>query len=233
MDIKEVTQDMPGAWQRYLYQMDKLLKKYFTIGEIVDLLPGHYQIYDVNDFSPNNVDRSAEKLFHCSLGGTLEQGSSLQESVMHPGDFEDLRPCLVQFIKQNDQKRVISFFQRIKGVNTQEYEWYFTTYKLTAYGLVSSSHAIRDLGDAKLQIEQVLEERAFFKRNFERFLSLTKREKEILKELALGKTALQIANEYFLSVNTVKTHRQRIFRKLEVKTFTGLYRYAFHFDLLA
>jgi LuxR family transcriptional regulator, positive regulator of biofilm formation len=45
---------------------------------------------------------------------------------------------------------------------------------------------------------------------------LTKREKEILRFLALGKTNDQIANKLNISILTVKTHVSNIYRKLNV-----------------
>ena len=45
---------------------------------------------------------------------------------------------------------------------------------------------------------------------------LTPTEKEILKEIALGRTTKEIAAERNLSIHTIVTHRKNIFRKLEV-----------------
>lgn len=48
-------------------------------------------------------------------------------------------------------------------------------------------------------------------------VSLTEREKEILKLLSLGLSNIDIANTLFVSENTVKTHLYNIFKKLNVK----------------
>lgn len=48
-------------------------------------------------------------------------------------------------------------------------------------------------------------------------VSLTEREKEILKLLSLGSTNINIANALFVSENTVKTHLYNIFKKINVK----------------
>lgn len=61
---------------------------------------------------------------------------------------------------------------------------------------------------------------------FEPQSPLTKREREILKLLARGKTSRQIANELVISKYTVDTHRKNIHKKLDIKTNTGLVRYA-------
>ncbi len=55
---------------------------------------------------------------------------------------------------------------------------------------------------------------------------LSKREIEILRELAFGHTNQEIADNLFLSVHTVNTHRKTITKKLGIKTVSGLTVYA-------
>jgi len=56
--------------------------------------------------------------------------------------------------------------------------------------------------------------------------NLTARELTILKNVALGLTNQQIADELFLSIHTVMTHRKNITKKLGIKTVSGLIVYA-------
>lgn len=55
---------------------------------------------------------------------------------------------------------------------------------------------------------------------------LSLREKEVLKELASGKTNKEIADILSISVNTVITHRKNISAKLGIKSVSGLSLYA-------
>lgn len=54
---------------------------------------------------------------------------------------------------------------------------------------------------------------------------LTKREREILKLIANGKTSQQIARTLKISKYTVDTHRKNIHKKLDIKSNTGLVKY--------
>lgn len=56
--------------------------------------------------------------------------------------------------------------------------------------------------------------------------NLTATEKEILKEVAVGKTTKEIASERNLSAHTVMTHRKNIFRKLNVNNVHEATKYA-------
>ena len=55
---------------------------------------------------------------------------------------------------------------------------------------------------------------------------LSAREKEVLKYVALGFTYQEIADELFVSVKTVETHKARISDKLNMKKRSELVRYA-------
>ena len=60
----------------------------------------------------------------------------------------------------------------------------------------------------------VLNEKAFTQ------LGISKRELEVLQLMAEGHTNQGIADELFVSLNTIKTHGSRIFEKLDVKNRT-------------
>ncbi len=55
---------------------------------------------------------------------------------------------------------------------------------------------------------------------------LTITEQEILREIALGKTTKEIANQRFVSSHTIMTHRKNIFRKINVNNIHEATKYA-------
>ena len=59
-----------------------------------------------------------------------------------------------------------------------------------------------------------------------RFGTLTKREREILKMLAEGKSVKEIASEFDLSVKTVEAHKFNLMRKLDIHNKAQLVTYA-------
>ncbi len=64
-------------------------------------------------------------------------------------------------------------------------------------------------------------------------IPLTKREIEILKNIAEGHSNQEIANLLFISYNTVDTHRKNIMHKLSIKNTAGLVRYAIEKGLIS
>ena len=64
-------------------------------------------------------------------------------------------------------------------------------------------------------------------------ISLTKREKEVLKLIAAEHTTTEIADKLFISLNTVETHRKNILKKFNVRNSVGIVKRAIELDLLS
>lgn len=61
---------------------------------------------------------------------------------------------------------------------------------------------------------------------------LSERELQVFLMLAAGKTISEIANDLFLSIKTVSTHKFRLMRKMNLQTSTDLVRYAIRHRLI-
>ena len=57
-------------------------------------------------------------------------------------------------------------------------------------------------------------------------MHLTAREIEIIKLVAEGKSAKEMADQLFLSIHTVDTHRRNVLVKLKMKNIADLVRFA-------
>ena len=85
------------------------------------------------------------------------------------------------------------------------------------------SYAINDL-------KTIIEQYHFMRNNIEKYSSLTPREKETLKLIIKGYTNEQISEKMYISFNTVRTHRNSIWKKLEIKQITDCLRYQYFFN---
>ena len=61
---------------------------------------------------------------------------------------------------------------------------------------------------------------------------LSERELQVFMMLVAGKTVTEIANEIFLSIKTVSTHKSRLMGKMNIQTQTDLIRYAIRHQLI-
>ena len=85
------------------------------------------------------------------------------------------------------------------------------------------SYAINDL-------KTIIEQYHFMRNNVEKYSSLTPREKETLKLIIKGNTNEHISDKMYISFNTVRTHRNRIWQKLEIKHFQDCLKYKCFFN---
>ncbi|HRD54702.1 MAG TPA: response regulator transcription factor [Flavobacteriales bacterium] len=105
-------------------------------------------------------------------------------------------------------------------------------YLLKTTGKDELMEAIRTVADGKQYIAQELRELAARPdRNGDRngetqYGPLTKREVQIVKLILKEHTTQEIAENLFLSVPTVETHRRNIFHKLDCRNIAGLVKYA-------
>ncbi|MCL5247579.1 response regulator transcription factor [Cellulophaga sp. 20_2_10] len=73
---------------------------------------------------------------------------------------------------------------------------------------------------------------AMFANKKEKEISLTNREKEVLKLIAEEFTTQEIADELFLSKHTIESYRKNLISKLNVKNLAGLTKHAIKMGLL-
>lgn len=79
-------------------------------------------------------------------------------------------------------------------------------------------------------LNRLLKSRTFAMQHVSRFAKLTNREKEVLHLILHDRTTERIAQMLFISLETVKTHRKNISRKLECKSLRELIKYAVFFS---
>lgn len=77
----------------------------------------------------------------------------------------------------------------------------------------------------------LIEENNFIKTNITKFSQLTKREKEILVIFSKGMRQQEVADELFISVQTLRKHWKNIKNKLEIKSLVDVVMYVNAFDM--
>lgn len=75
------------------------------------------------------------------------------------------------------------------------------------------------------ELKTLFNQQAYVHKNYQKFMLLTAREKEVLGLLLQGNNNKTVADRLFTSVHTVTTHRKNILRKLECKSFSDLLKF--------
>jgi DNA-binding CsgD family transcriptional regulator len=211
-----------------------------TLSAIEDDLPGVVIIHDIRDWS----------VIHMSSRGLQELDISLQEikhmkiedyhnRFFNPEDAKDYTPKIIGLLERNNDDESISFFQQVRPSENHDWRWYISSAKIfmrdeagKPYLTITMSTPVDPLHPVSAKVSRLLEENNFLRKNYHRFARLGKRECEVLKHLAMGKSAAEIADTLFISVLTVDTHRKNIKQKLETNSSYELSQYARCFNLI-
>jgi DNA-binding CsgD family transcriptional regulator len=221
--------------------LKRMEEKIAGIQAMADEVPGAVIIHRFENNFANVEYMSAWglKKLNTTLQELQEMGAEYYSNFFNPEDVEDYRPKMAALLERNDENETFSFFQQVRASVLHEWEWYFSTVRIfmrdddgNPFLTITIAYPIDPLHHVTHKVNRLLEENTFLRNNYARFSSLTQREKEILRELVLGKSSNEIAETLFISINTVETHRKNIKRKLEAGTSFELSEYARAYDLI-
>ncbi|MEX0646197.1 MAG: helix-turn-helix transcriptional regulator, partial [Balneolaceae bacterium] len=157
------------------------------------------------------------------------------KNTIHPVSLKNIRKFLPEFYENQMPHKSMVFLQYVKPIGETNYSPFITftkTPKLRNGLVIRLPVRTGEFGTASKKMEQIVEMDQFKMKNFKRFQTLTNRELEILKLLANGYKNLHIAEKLFISRQTVETHRKNLKRKLEIRSYRDLVKYAFAFNLI-
>lgn len=209
------------------------------IREAADELPAALIIHDIEDLHIVYMNKPGL----AGLGTTLASLQCLTQEQYHlkyfnVEDSNDYVPKLIHIIKSNQNEQV-SYFQQIKTPRFSEWQLYVSNTKVfsrdeqgKATHLITIASMLDPVHHITSKVNRVMDEVTFLRSNALLFSCLTKREKEVLRSMALGHNAKEMAEKFFISQATADTHRRNIRKKLSLKNNYDAVRFAQAFNLI-
>lgn len=209
------------------------------IKRIGDELPTPLIIRKVEDLSLVYMNR----IGYTSLGISYDELQQLNPSEYHGRFYDDEErseyiPKIMDLIRTKSNEEV-SFFQHLKNQQTGEWNLYLTTTRIFHHNaegvpthIIIVAGRIDPLHKISGKVSRLMDELSFFKKHNRLFQTLTKREIDILRLVAIGKSAPEISEELFISPTTVETHRKNIRNKLGIKNHYDTLLFAQAYDLI-
>jgi len=189
---------------------------------------------DLQEFIPVFISDSLFRLIDISPEDYFKDPMYYINQYLFSGDFEKGAKIVKDRLEGTKPDLPVSFIQRMKILGTEEYEGVYTLSKK-----LSGSNLLLNIGIRVNSITQVtmkmlrsIEQTDYMQKNYQRFAQLTLREREVITLLALGYQNNEIADQLFISKATVEQHRKNLKRKLGIKRFVDLIRFAQAFDLI-
>ena len=200
-----------------------------SLDMLAEMIPGWIHLNNKIDFGLTYVCGRMESETQINIEDAKLYGPEYVKKIVHPETTERVIPFLIDLVKSDDRKKVLSYYQLIK-LGGKEYEWYLSTTKiLNDENLITISIPVSIMQDFKLRIRNILNENIYLRSKLKIYDTITKREKEIIKLIVSGKTSFEIAEMLCVSELTIKTHRQNIYRKLGFSNICELIRFANYF----
>ena len=217
------------VFSQHLRALEAIANKLPVVVIVIELAS-----WNVEYLSPNGLN---------ILGFSMEEiqamGKEYHTAFFNPEDSADYGPKLLSLIDDADDEKFISYFQQVRASPAHDWSWYLSTAKVFMRNekskpthMICTASPVDPLHHVTSKVNRLLEENNFLRRNQKIFASLTKREKEILKLMALGDSSVEIAGKLHISQQTASTHRRNIKSKLKVESNYDVVKFAQAFDLI-
>ncbi|WP_062054053.1 LuxR C-terminal-related transcriptional regulator [Aquimarina longa] len=197
--------------------------------------PGFYHIHTIQDYSVVFLDEESCKEFDLTLEEIKASGPMFQEYVTHPEDLERVRQELLDFAIKQDEMKILTYFYRLrlKKEDKEGYTLVVTSVRLDLdqQTFICITNTTDQLPVFTKKICNTLNVKYETKKYIDKYLKLTKREKEIFLKLVKGWTVKEIANNLIRSIRTIEQHKKNIYKKLEVKSLTQIVQIGYFLNL--
>lgn len=195
--------------QTKLWVEENILKPRYKAGFIKEDKDGHHPIAFVV---------GKDVLSHMEVMGVFDEPSP---SVFNPKHFAT---------EQEANDWLNKEFPYESTTNIRNTEIIFKGLDDDGNAIIEFKEAPYEISNTLKAIKNILDENNFMKENIEKFSSLTKREKETFQLIIKGKSNEQIAKEMHISLHTVRTHRNRVWKKLKITHFIDCLKYKSFFN---
>ncbi|WP_216859038.1 helix-turn-helix domain-containing protein [Hymenobacter citatus] len=177
------------------------------------------------------------------LNTTLPELTAMREEYysryFNADEAHEYVPQVADLLERNDLNYSLTLFQQVRTGPQRSYELHLSTVRILAQGnqgqplLTICLSCILDPDcHINTKAQRLLDENAFLRAQSARFASLTNRERQVLACICRGQSSGDIAENLFISVQTVDTHRRNLRQKLGTTSAYELGQYARAFDLL-
>lgn len=240
-DHKEYTMDdirlsQPGTAQDL---EQKIRQKIAEVDGFVRLLPSITIIHRCGDLRVEYMSPQGTKILGVSIEELRSMGVEYYYRYFNKEDAEDYVPKVFDLMERNSDDDIVCFFQQVRPTEDHEWSWYACCTRILMRDedgrpalLISTVLPIDERHHLTSKIARVTEEKLFLRRNYEAFARLSRREQQVLRLMAMGKSSAEIAEALFISPATAETHRRNIRQKLDANTSYELAQYARAFDLI-
>ena len=210
------------------------------IAATADKLPGVVTIHDLRNWTILYMSEMGLRDLDLKLEDIVGQTSAqYHEQYFNAEDAKDYVPRILGLLERNNNEEVLTFFQQVRFAKDADWNWHMSSVRILTRDeegmpllAISMSFPIDAMHHMAAKAGRLLEENNFLRKNVSQYAKLSKRERDVLQLMAMGKSSSESAEILFIAKNTVETHRKNIRHKLGSNSFFEMSQYARAFDLI-
>ena len=202
-------------------------------------IPSVFVVHDISDFSVVYMSQRGLDILGVRLEEVQVGNAEYHARYFNPEDANTYVPKILELLARNNENEVVSFFQQVRPSPKDEWTWYLSSTKIFLKDkdrkpvlTITMAVPMETHHPVTIKVDRLLEENNFLYRNQDIFASLTKRERQILKMMALGVNSIEIAETLHISEATANTHRRNIRSKINAQSNYDITRFAQAFNLI-
>ncbi|MFO7826475.1 MAG: LuxR C-terminal-related transcriptional regulator [Cyclobacterium sp.] len=154
------------------------------------------------------------------------------EELYHPDTVDFEFPRIKMYFRNECSSKVYSNYQQFYHPGEKNYAICLVMTKKLFEGYLSFILPLEKKVFLSTKIKRIIAEELFKRDHEAQFSTLTERELEVFRRLAMGENNPKIAECLFISRRTVEQHRKKINQKLDIHSPNELLTYAYAFDVI-
>lgn len=218
---------------------EKARKKIESLQDFEKEIPAVFIVHNLKENAVVYMSERGRSILGVKLEEIRVPNEEYHQQFFNPEDVPNYLPKIFDLIQRNDPGEMVTFFQQVRSSPKEDWTWYLSSTKIflrdeAGSPLLSITLAvpIEAKHHITAKVERLLRENNFLRQNNHIYATLTKREKEILRLMALGHSSSEIAEKLHISEATASTHRRNIRIKIKAETSYDITRFAQAFDLI-
>lgn len=148
----------------------------------------------------------------------LSKGFEFTKYLIHPENLKYQLQLLAGFQYASHRKDVLRYFQLVLPPRFKEFFWLMTHKIFLSENLFLNTYCnLKEFSSVFPVLKNYIGEVSLQIVDYQKLQQLTQQEKRIVGLINMGMTNKEISDELFISTHTVRTHRNRIWRKLDIR----------------
>lgn len=218
---------------------EKIRARIAAAAPVYDTLSAVTIIHDITTGVPLYMSRRGLELLRITEADLLAIDREYYNRFFNAEEANEYVPKILGLLERNNNDEVVSFFQQVRTAANGEWELWLSATRIFMRddnGLplltITNTIPVEAEHNIYLKVERMIEENNFLRGHHHLYAALTRREIEILRLMAKDQSSVQIAEQLFLSEDTVKTHRRNIKKKIAAENQYDIMRFAQAFNIL-